>query len=129
MAFEALTTPWGFLVSCAFLVYMPPPIHRRSVCTYRFAQFEAGPIQRQRLLGRAIDPKVTAICVNNEQEANTETGGMSRPVASFCSRTRMAKDTSPNIHPKSRQLSGSVFRAASISFDDELHLIGSAIGP
>ena len=41
----------------------------------------------------------------------------------------MAKDTRPNIHPKSRQLSGSVFRAASISFDDELHLIGSAIGP
>jgi hypothetical protein len=30
----------------------------------------------------------------------------------------MAKDTRPNIHPKSRQLSGSVFRAASISFDD-----------
>jgi len=33
-------------------------------------QFEAVSIKGQRLLGRDIDAKVTAICVNNEQEAN-----------------------------------------------------------
>jgi hypothetical protein len=32
----------------------------------------------------------------------------------------MAKGTKRNIHPKSRQSSGSIFRAASISLDDKL---------
>ena len=43
----------------------------------------------------------------------TETRGTWRPVVSFCSRTRTARDTNRDIRPKSRQSSGLVCHAVS----------------